>query len=284
MSEHTLPKQHQDQQPGREAPMEPKPLYDDQDYRAGGKLKEKVALVTGGDSGIGRAVTIAYAKEGAKVAIVYLEEDEDARETQRLAAQYGPEPLLIRGDLGDQAFATDAVEKTAAHFGGLDVLVNIAGEQHPQETPEAISAEQLEKTFRTNFFSMVYLVQAALKHLPEGGAIINTSSITAYRGNPKLIDYSSTKGAITAFTRSLSTNLLERGIRVNAVAPGPIWTPLIPSTFDEEHVSQFGLETPMKRPGQPSELAAAYVYLACKDSSYVSGQTIHINGGVVING
>lgn len=284
MSEQTLPKQHQDEQPGREAPMDPQPLYDDADYRAGDKLKDKVALVTGGDSGIGRAVTIAYAKEGAQVAIVYLEEDEDAKETQRLAAKYGPEPLLIRGDLGDQAFAVESVEKTVQAFGKLDVLVNIAGEQHPKERPEEISAEQLEKTFRTNFFSMVYLVQAALKYLPEGSAIINTSSITAFRGNPKLIDYSSTKGAITAFTRSLSTNLVERGIRVNSVAPGPIWTPLIPSTFDEEHVSQFGAETPMKRPGQPSELAAAYVYLACKDSSYVSGQTLHVNGGVVING
>ncbi|QCR36020.1 SDR family oxidoreductase [Nissabacter sp. SGAir0207] len=284
MSEQTLPKQHQDEQPGREAPMDPQPLYDDADYRAGDKLKDKVALVTGGDSGIGRAVTIAYAKEGAQVAIVYLEEDEDAKETQRLAAKYGPEPLLIRGDLGDQAFAVESVEKTVQAFGKLDVLVNIAGEQHPKERPEEISAEQLEKTFRTNFFSMVYLVQAALKYLPEGSTIINTSSITAFRGNPKLIDYSSTKGAITAFTRSLSTNLVERGIRVNSVAPGPIWTPLIPSTFDEEHVSQFGAETPMKRPGQPSELAAAYVYLACKDSSYVSGQTIHVNGGVVING
>ena len=284
MSEQTLPKQHQDEQPGREAPMDPQPLYDDADYRAGDKLKDKVALVTGGDSGIGRAVTIAYAKEGAQVAIVYLEEDEDAKETQRLAAKYGPEPLLIRGDLGDQAFAVESVEKTVQAFGKLDVLVNIAGEQHPKERPEEISAEQLEKTFRTNFFSMVYLVQAALKYLPEGSTIINTSSITAFRGNPKLIDYSSTKGAITAFTRSLSTNLVERGIRVNSVAPGPIWTPLIPSTFDAEHVSQFGAETPMKRPGQPSELAAAYVYLACKDSSYVSGQTIHVNGGVVING
>lgn len=278
------PAQQQSRQPGLEKDMVPPPLYDDPSYRASDKLAGKVALVTGGDSGIGRAVVIAYVKEGAKVAIVYLDEDQDARETQRIAAHYGAEILLLRGDLRDKQFIQEAVGKTVETFGKLDILVNNAEEQHPVDEPEMITEQQLEKTFQTNFFSMVMLSLEALKYLPAEGAIINTTSVTAYHGNPTLIDYSSTKGAIVSFTRSLALKLSERNIRVNAVAPGPIWTPLIPSTFSAKEVKKFGENTPMKRPGQPSELAPAYVYLGCNDSSYMSGQTLHINGGVIVNG
>ncbi|HHE0256824.1 TPA: SDR family oxidoreductase [Yersinia enterocolitica] len=278
------PAQHQERQPGLESEMIPNPVYDDPCYRAAAKLEGKVALVTGGDSGIGRAVTIAFAKEGAKVAIVYLDEDNDANETKKSAAQYGSDVLLLKGDLRDREFIGEAINKTISEFGRLDILINNAGEQHPVEQPEFISQDQLEKTFQTNFFSIVALSLAALDHLSVDGTIINTSSVTAYKGNPDLIDYSATKGAITAFTRSLAIKLADRGIRVNAVAPGPIWTPLIPSTFSAEKVAEFGKNTPMKRPGQPYELAAAYVYLACSDSSYMSGQTLHINGGTIVNG
>ncbi|MBO2942501.1 SDR family oxidoreductase [Paenibacillus sp. F411] len=280
----TLPPQHQDHRPGKESEMNPLPEYEASDYKAADKLKGKVALITGGDSGIGRAVAVAYAKEGADVAIVYLSEHSDAEETKRQVEQEGRKCLLIAGDVGDDAFCRDAVGQTVSELGGLDVLVNNAAEQHPQKKIEDISREQLEKTFRTNIFGMFYMTQAAMPHLGKGSAIINTASITAYRGSPQLLDYSSTKGAIVAFTRSLSMNLAEQGIRVNGVAPGPIWTPLIPSTFPEDQVAQFGATQPMKRPGQPEELAPAYVYLACSDSSYVSGQMIHINGGEVING
>lgn len=284
MEQTPQPAQHQDQQPGLESDMTPKPNYDDPLYRAGGKLTEKVAIVTGGDSGIGRAVAIAFVKEGAKVVIVYLDEDHDAEMTRKNAENYGGEVLLLKGDLRDNDFVREIMSKTIETFGHLDILVNNAGEQHPVEEPEMITEQQLEKTFQTNFFSMVALSLAALEHLPAEGAIINTSSVTAFHGNPALIDYSSTKGAITAFTRSLAIKLCERQIRVNAVAPGPIWTPLIPSTFSAEKVAKFGKDTPMKRPGQPSELAAAYVYLACNDSSYMTGQTLHINGGIIVNG
>lgn len=280
----TLPPQHQDHRPGTESEMHPKPEYESSEYKAAGKLKGKVALITGGDSGIGRAVAVHFAKEGADVSIVYLSEHRDAEETKRQVEQEGSKCLLIAGDVGDDAFCRDAVSQTVEKLGKLDILVNNAAEQHPQKKIEDITKEQLERTFRTNIFGIFFMTQAAMPHLSKGSSIINTTSITAYRGSPELLDYSSTKGAIVAFTRSLSMNLAKQGIRVNAVAPGPIWTPLIPSTFPPEHVSEFGATQPMKRPGQPEELAPAYVYLASTDSSYVSGQVIHVNGGEVING
>jgi NAD(P)-dependent dehydrogenase (short-subunit alcohol dehydrogenase family) len=264
--------------------MHPKPEFESNEYKAAGKLKGKVALITGGDSGIGRAVAVYYAKEGADVSIVYLNEHKDAEETKRQVEQEGRKCLLIAGDVGDDAFCRDAVTETVEKLGKLDILVNNAAEQHPQKKIEDITKEQLERTFRTNIFGMFYLTQAAMPHLSKGSSIINTTSITAYRGSPQLLDYASTKGAIVAFTRSLSMNVVGQGIRVNAVAPGPIWTPLIPSTFPADQVAEFGATQPMKRPGQPEELAPAYVYLASTDSSYVSGQVIHVNGGEVING
>lgn len=280
----TLPPQHQDHRPGTESEMHPKPEFESNEYKAAGKLKGKVALITGGDSGIGRAVAVYYAKEGADVSIVYLNEHKDAKETKRQVEQEGRKCLLIAGDVGDDAFCRDAVTETVEKLGKLDILVNNAAEQHPQKKIEDITKEQLERTFRTNIFGMFYLTQAAMPHLSKGSSIINTTSITAYRGSPQLLDYASTKGAIVAFTRSLSMNVVGQGIRVNAVAPGPIWTPLIPSTFPPDQVAEFGATQPMKRPGQPEELAPAYVYLASTDSSYVSGQVIHVNGGEVING
>jgi len=284
MSEQTLPPQHQDQRPGKETEMHPRPAYEGRRYLAAGKLRGKVAVVTGGDSGIGRAVAVAYAREGADVALLYLNEFEDADETRRQIEQEGRRCLCFAGDVADGEFCAKVVGEVLNALGRIDVLVNNAGEQHPQERLEDISEEQWEKTFRTNIFGMFQLTKAVLPHLGEGSTIVNTTSITAYKGNPKLIDYSSTKGAITSFTRSLSLNLAPRGIRVNAVAPGPIWTPLIPSTFPEDTVAHFGENTPMGRPGQPEELAPAYVFLACNDSSYVSGQVLHINGGSVVNG
>ena len=280
----TLPPQHQDQRPGIESEMHPKPEFETPAYKAAGKLEGKVALITGGDSGIGRAVAVTYAKEGADVAVVYLSEHSDAEETKRQVEQEGRRCILIAGDIGDDSFCRDAVNQTVEELGKLDILVNNAAEQHPQENIEDISKDQLERTFRTNIFAMFYMTQAAMPHLGKGSTIINTTSITAYRGSPQLLDYSSTKGAIVAFTRSLSMNLAEKGIRVNGVAPGPIWTPLIPSTFPADQVAEFGATQPMKRPGQPEELAPAYVYLASTDSSYVSGQVIHVNGGEIING
>ncbi|WP_431089671.1 SDR family oxidoreductase [Paenibacillus sp. 8b26] len=280
----TLPPQHQEQQPGVESKMSPAPQFEKSTYKAAGKLTGKVALITGGDSGIGRAVAVTYAKEGADVAIIYLNEHKDAEETKRQVEQEGRKCVLIPGDIGDDQFAKKAVQQTVNELGKLDIVVNNAAEQHPQQKLEDITKEQLERTFRTNIFGMFFLTQAALPHLKKGSAIVNTTSITAYAGNKTLIDYSSTKGAITSFTRSLSLNLVDQGIRVNAVAPGPVWTPLIPSTFDAKTVSEFGGAQPMKRPGQPEELAPAYVYLASDDSSYVSGQVIHINGGEVVNG
>ncbi|WP_273850106.1 SDR family oxidoreductase [Guptibacillus spartinae] len=276
------PAQHQNHQPGTEKEMNPLPLTEDNDYKGSGKLASKVALITGGDSGIGEAVAIAYAKEGADIAIVYLNEHEDAQNTKKQIEEEGQACLLLPGDIGDEAFATNVVQQVIEHFGRLDILINNAAEQHPQMGIEKISAEQLEKTFRTNVFSMFYLTKAALPHLKKGSAIINTSSVTAYEGNEQLIDYSSTKGAITTFTRSLAKSLVGKGIRVNSVAPGPIWTPLIPSTFSAEKVKNFGTNTPMGRPGQPEELASAYVLLGSDGSSYMTGQTIHINGGQFI--
>lgn len=282
-SQQSPPPQHQDQQPGLESEMTPRPVADDPKYRGSGKLRGKVALITSGDSGIGRAVVIAYAREGADVCLMYLNEHSDAEETKRLVDQEGGRCLLIAGDIGDERFCQKAIEQGVEELGRLDILVNNAAEQHPQESIEDITAEQLERTFRTNIFSMFYLTKAALRHLREGSAIINTSSVTAYKGKPQLLDYSSTKGAIVAFTRSLSQSLVERGIRVNGVAPGPIWTPLIPSTFAPEEVEQFGANVPMKRPGQPEEVAPAYVFLASDDSSNMAGQILHVNGGEVVN-
>ncbi|AFZ14460.1 3-oxoacyl-(acyl-carrier-protein) reductase [Crinalium epipsammum PCC 9333] len=278
------PPQHQDQQPGIESEMTPKPQADDDKYRGSGKLEGKVALITGGDSGIGRAVAIAFAKEGANVAIAYLNEHDDAKEAKQLVEQQGRKCFTIAGDIGDESFCQQAVQQTVDALGQLDILVNNAAEQHPQESIEDITAEQLERTFRTNIFAMFYLTKAAMKHLKEGSAIINTTSVTAYKGNQQLLDYSSTKGAIVTFTRSLSQSLIEKGIRVNGVAPGPIWTPLIPATFPEEKVASFGKEVPMQRAGQPEEIAPSYVFLASDDSSYISGQILHPNGGVVVNG
>ncbi|MDG0766241.1 SDR family oxidoreductase [Bacillus halotolerans] len=275
--------QRQDRQPGIESEMNPLPLSEDRDYKGSGKLKGKVAIITGGDSGIGRAAAIAYAKEGADVSILYLDEHSDAEETRKQIEQENVRCLLIPGDVGDEKHCEQAVQQTVDHFGKLDILVNNAAEQHPQDSILDISTEQLEKTFRTNIFSMFHMTKKALPHLKEGSAIINTTSITAYEGDTALIDYSSTKGAIVSFTRSMSKSLADKGIRVNAVAPGPIWTPLIPATFLEEKVKQHGLDTPMGRPGQPVEHAGAYVLLASDESSYMTGQTIHVNGGRFIS-
>lgn len=274
----------QQEAPGVEAQMEPKPKADDAQYRGSGKLKDKVALITGGDSGIGRAVAIAFAKEGADVALVYLKEHQDAKETQNLVENQGRRAIPIAGDITDEAFCQQVIQQTVDEFGKLDILINNAAEQHPQENIEDISQEQLERTFRTNIFSMFYLTKAAVKHLRPGSAIINTTSVTAYKGSKQLLDYSSTKGAIVAFTRSLSQNLVGKGIRVNAVAPGPIWTPLIVSTFPAEKVESFGAQVPMQRAGQPEEVAPSYVFLASDDSSYMSGQVLHPNGGEIVNG
>jgi NAD(P)-dependent dehydrogenase (short-subunit alcohol dehydrogenase family) len=285
MSQQTLqPPQHQERRPGVESEMTPRPRADDSQYRGSGKLREKVAIITGGDSGIGRAVAILFAREGADVVVTYLNEHDDARETLRLVEQEGRRCLLVAGDIGDPGFCRELVERTVTEFSHLDVLVNNAAEQHPQPSIEQISPEQLERTFRTNIFAMFYLTQAALKHLNPGSTIINTTSVTAYKGSPQLLDYSSTKGAIVAFTRSLAQALAEKGIRVNGVAPGPIWTPLIPSTFPEEKVANFGSNVPLKRAGQPEEVAPSFVFLASDDSSYMSGQILHPNGGEVVNG
>jgi NAD(P)-dependent dehydrogenase (short-subunit alcohol dehydrogenase family) len=274
----------QDQTGASETSMTPRPTAENTQYRGSGKLARKVALITGGDSGIGRAVAIAFAKEGADISIVYLRHDEDAEETRQRVEREGRQCVTLRGDLGDEDFCRHAVDQTVHRLGKLSVLVNNAGEQEVENKFEDISSEQLERTFRTNIFGMFFLTKAALKHLPEGGAIVNTTSVTAYRGNPNLVDYSASKGAIVAFTRSLSKALVDRGIRVNAVAPGPIWTPLIPSTFPPEKLEKFGKNTPMKRPGQPEEVALSYVFLASDDSSYTTGQVLHPNGGEVING
>jgi len=279
-----FPPQHQDHQPGAESEMAPRPQAEAKHYRASGKLKDKIAFVTGGDSGIGRAAAVAFAKEGADVAIVYLSEHADAQLTKQLIEETGRRCIAIAGDIGDSDFSRQAVEKAATAFGRIDVLVNNAAEQHPQRGIEEISDEQLERTFRTNIFSMFYTTRSALPHMQRGAHIINTTSVTAYRGSAHLLDYSATKGAIVAFTRSLAQQLIKRGIQVNAVAPGPVWTPLIPSTFTPEEVASFGTGAPMGRAGQPDEIAPCYVFLACDDSSYMTGQVLHPNGGEIING
>jgi NAD(P)-dependent dehydrogenase (short-subunit alcohol dehydrogenase family) len=278
------PRQHQRRHPGREHKMKPRPRAEDEKHRGSGKLREKVAIITGGDSGIGRAVAIAFAKEGADIAVVYLEEDKDANETRRQVEEEGRKCLLVRGDVGEADFCRRAVEQTVEEFGRLDILVNNAAEQHPQDSIGKISEKQLERTFRTNIFSFFFMVQAAMKHLKKGAVIINTTSVTAYKGSAHLLDYSSTKGAITSFTRSLSQALAGKSIRVNGVAPGPIWTPLIPSTFPAEEVETFGSDVPLGRPGQPEEVAPSYVFLASDDASYMTGQVLHPNGGTIVNG
>lgn len=276
--------QHQNHQPGTEEEMIPKPIYVNEDYKPAGKLEGKVAIITGGDSGIGKSTAIYFAKEGADVIVPYLNEHEDAKETKTLVEQAGKTCLLISGDLSSETFCQEVVKQALNKFGKIDILVNNAGEQHPQKNIEDISGQQLEKTFQTNIYAMFHLTKAILPHLGAGSTIINTASVTAYAGNELLVDYSSTKGAIVSFTRSLSLQLASKEIRVNGVAPGPIWTPLIPSTFSAEEVASFGKNVPMKRAGQPFELAPAYVFLASDDSSYMSGQMLHINGGKIVNG
>ena len=279
-----FPKQAQKEQPGHTEEMHPQPIEVDENYKGSGKLKGKTAIITGGDSGIGRSVSLYFAKEGADVAIVYLNEHEDANKTKDMLENEGVRCMLLAGDVGDSSFCREIVDQVKSEFGKIDILVNNAAEQHVQESLLDISDEQLEKTFRTNIFSMFYLTKAVLPHLSKGSSIINTASITAYQGHPQLMDYSSTKGAIVSFTRALANNIADKGIRVNGVATGPIWTPLIPATFPADKVKEFGKNAPLGRAGQPSELAPAYVYLASDDSSYVSGQVIHVNGGSVVNG
>ena len=274
----TLPPQVQDQQPGHETEMNPRPDYEPR-YPGSGRLKGKVALITGGDSGIGRATAVLFAREGADLAILYLNESEDAQETKRLIEREGRTCLTIAGDVGDPDFCRSAVDQVIKRFGKLDVLVNNAAEQHPKKDIGEITPDQIDRTFRTNIFGYFYMVQAAKPHLKKGAAIVNTASVTAYRGSGDLLDYSATKGAIVAFTRSLAQKLASEGIRVNGVAPGPIWTPLIPSTFPAEKVKQFGANTPMERPGQPNEVAPSFLFLACEDSSYITGSVLHPNGG-----
>lgn len=280
----TFPAQHQDQQPGLESIMNPKPIAEDAAYLGSAKLKGKVAIISGGDSGIGRAVSIAYAKEGADVVIAHLNEHDDANETKTRIEQLGQRCLVVAGDIGDEDFCQEIINQTIQAFGKIEILVNNAGEQHPQTSLLEVTTAQLERTFRTNIFSYFFLTKATLPHLKSGSVIINTASITAYEGHDQLIDYSASKGAVVSFTRSLSESLCKSGIRVNGVAPGPIWTPLIPSSFQADHVATFGSTTPMKRAGQPKELAPAYVFLASEDSSYMSGQILHINGGTIVSG
>ena len=276
-----FPKQHQEQ-PGKENKMHPEPVIIRENYKGSDKLKGKVALITGGDSGIGRSVAVHFAKEGAKVAIVYFNEDEDAATTKKMVEEAGSECLIIEGDLKNEDFCRQIVKDTVDKFGTLNILVNNAAVQFPKNSPEEITSKQLHETFETNIFPYFFIVPEALKHLSSGDCIINTTSVTSYRGSSHLLDYSSTKGAITAYTRSLSGMLAKKNIRVNGVAPGPIWTPLIPASFPPEHVKDFGKKEPLGRAGQPSEVGPAYVFLACEDSSYITGQVIHVNGGEIV--
>ncbi len=270
--------------PGHETDLDKKPQWQPR-FPGSGRLKGKTALITGADSGIGRAVAVLFAREGANVAIAYLEEHDDARITREACEAEGAQVLLSAGDLGDPEHCQGLVDAVVERFGGLDVLVNNAGEQHPDKDVTDITAQQLQRTFQTNIFSQFYLVQAARPHLKKGAAIVNCTSVTMYKGAAILLDYSATKGAITAFTRSLSENLVGEGIRVNAVAPGPIWTPLNPMGGQPpENMDDFGEDTPMGRPGQPNEVAPAFLFLACEDSSYMSGQVLHPNGGIIVNG
>lgn len=284
MADNPEPMIHEDGLPGHESRLDPKPEWQPR-YPGSGRLQGKVALITGADSGIGRAVAALFAREGADIAILYLCEHDDAQQTQKIVTVEGRRAITIAGDVGDKDFCDRAVAETVEKLGGIDILVNNAGEQHPDEDITDISEEQLRRTFQTNIFGMFFLTQAARPHLKSGSAIINCTSITSYQGSKELLDYSSTKGAITAFTRSLSENLVGEGIRVNAVAPGPIWTPLNPcGGAPPEKVEHFGEKTPMGRPGQPNEVAPNFLFLACDDSSYMSGQVLHPNGGTVVNG
>jgi NAD(P)-dependent dehydrogenase (short-subunit alcohol dehydrogenase family) len=279
------PAQHQDQQPGIESEMTPKPQAENTRQSGSGKLLKKVAVISGGDSGIGRAVAYAFAREGADILITYLNEHEDAKETKNhVEEKYNRRCICMAGDIGEEEFCKSVITKVLETFGHLDILVNNAAEQHPQKSIEEITCQQLERTFRTNIFSYFYLTKAALPHLKEGGVIINSTSVTAYKGSAELLDYSATKGAIVSFTRSLSQSLIKQGIRVNGVAPGPVWTPLIPASFEEEKVAQFGGQVPMERAAQPEEISPSYVFLASQDSAYMTGQILHPNGGVVVNG
>lgn len=277
----SFPAQHQNRQPGMEYLMVPRPIYDNPQYIGSGKLRDKVAIITGGDSGIGRAVAVAFAKEGADVAIPYLDEHIDAEETKQVIESYGRSCLLLPGDLRDELWCREVIQRTVACYGKLDVLVINQGVQFPQASIRQISRQQLEDTFRTNIYPNFFLTQEALPHLQPGSTIINTTSVTAYAGHSLLVDYSATKGAIVSFTRSLSLQLVSSGIRVNAVAPGPIWTPLQVSSYSAEYITTLGSDTPMRRAGQPFELAPTYVYLASDDSSYVTGQVLHVNGGTM---
>jgi NAD(P)-dependent dehydrogenase (short-subunit alcohol dehydrogenase family) len=279
MSEVMEPMVHEDRLPGHESQLEPKPDWQPR-YPGSGRLTDKVALITGGDSGIGRAVAALFAREGADVAILYLCEHDDAAKTKDIVEREGRRAITIAGDVGDKQFCEQAVRQTVDQLGRLDILVNNAGEQHPDENIRDITEDQLKRTFQTNIFGMFFLTQAALPHLKEGSAIINCTSVTMYKGSPQLLDYSATKGAITAFTRSLAKNLVKQGIRVNAVAPGPIWTPLNPfGGQPPEKIPEFGKDTPMGRAGQPNEVAPSFLFLACEDSSYMIGQVLHPDGG-----
>ncbi|WP_207512987.1 glucose 1-dehydrogenase [Longitalea luteola] len=267
-----------------EKQMEHQPVVDDESHVASGKLKGKIALITGGGSGIGKAVAILFAKEGAKVAINYYKGEEDAQDAKAIIEKYGGEVLLIQGDISDEAFCRQLVDTTVKHFGRIDILVNNAGTQHHTESIEDIKTDNLIKTFQVNVFAMIWITQAAVPHMPKGSSIINTTSVTAYQGHKDLLDYSATKGAIVAFTRSLSASLVDKEIRVNGVAPGPIWTPLAMSSFDEESNKHHGEDTPLQRAGEPVEVAPSYLFLASKDASYMTGQVLHPNGGSIING
>jgi NAD(P)-dependent dehydrogenase (short-subunit alcohol dehydrogenase family) len=282
----SVPAQVQSHQPGDQEKMHPEPEIIKASHKGSEKLQGKIAVISGGDSGIGRSVAVLFAREGADVAILYLEEQQDAEITKQLVENEGQKCFLFKGDISDPEVAKQAIDEILAHYGKINILVNNAGVQYQQKDIVNISNEQLEKTFKTNIFAMFYLTKQVISHMQEGDSIINTTSITSYQGHDELIDYASTKGAITSFTRSLSNNLMKqkKGIRINGVAPGPIWTPLIPSSFDAETVEKFGKDTPMGRMGQPSEVAPAYLFLASDDASYITGQVIHVNGGQIVNG